>query len=290
MTKSITPSGSSASNRLILGGAAFAASATAALAIPTYSGPLALSIDGTVTTSRGYAQLFNIFSGDHTEISPDTTEKPSDATYTKPGTLLIITNSQLDTDSSGGAFTPGLLGTSSDSNVGGPSYGTAFPVLTPGGLIAGTGLSTTISMASFPSDAGHSTAITASLGQSYTVTDDPSTYNTWLAGASAPFFAPFAMSYSENSSTMTTITLGYLELFYDAPSVSLTLLSYGYETFDAADAETASIVTPDSFTEFTPPADFVMGSIPEPSSYALGAALLAGSVALLRRRRAPAAA
>lgn len=73
-----------------------------------------------------------------------------------------------------------------------------------------------------------------------------------------------------------TPLFGWAELAFQQSAASVALLRYGYEDSGAA------IQTPSELTPYDAP-------IPEPASAALGAALAAGSLALLRRRRGVAA-
>lgn len=272
MTTSFAPR--SNRDRLLRGSAALAGTATAALAAPvTVVFDTPLVTDATVTTPTPQVYALNIFSGQTAGLNIDDT--PPFDTET-PGIFVIGTFGVLD----GGTkplFAPVVVG-SSGTLADTTPYGTSF-ITTEGGklsLLVPVDHATEISQSLF--ELAPATNSGGFVGLPYLLTpEDAGTYNTWLTGDSVQFYVPF------NAVNGTDSRYGYLELAYDAPSVSLALLSYGY------DDEGNPITTPSSFTPYTPQDDFVMAPIPEPSSCALGAALLAGSVALYRRRAAVAA-
>lgn len=280
MNDSIQNPPSSASKRLTLGGAALAASASAAFALPTavvLDNPLV--VDGTLTTAAPRGYVFNIFDGANAALN---NEGP-DESFNRAGSFQILSLGNLDDPSK--PFFGGIVGGFNDGNT-----RTTFSLLHDGEgggkPNPSVGASTLIGSNNFLEP--YSAEYHAPAGSDfYAITDDPSSYNAWLTGSTFQYFMPFSITTGETLDeefSFTEVTYGYLEIAYHAPSVSIALLSYGFETF-AINDEFASITTPGEFTAYTPPADFVMTPIPEPSSFALGAALVAGSTALLRRRR-----
>ena len=265
-------------DRLIRGGAALAGTATAALAAPvTVVLETPMVTDATATTVAPQIYALNIFSGQSIGLNADE-EPPFD--IGQPGTLIFGTVGVLDGAAEGGmkpVFAPIVAGSS--GIIDDTPFGTTFATVDGSKLsiVIPVGSTTEISQSLF--DLAPAIGEGGLAGAPYILTpDDAETYNTWLEGESAQFYIPF------NAISGATAHYGYLELAYDAPSVSLALLSYGY------DDEGNPITTPSEFTPYTPPEDFVMTPIPEPASCATGAALLAGSVALFRRRRATVAA
>lgn len=260
--------------RLAMGGVAFATSTTAALAAPTtVTLETPFVMDGTVTTTTPNAYVFNIFSGINGNSDSD---KPEG--INAPGSFIIGSAGSLDDPDSGKpAFLPILMGYTNDDVENGPVFQTLISTASEGPFTNGLATGETFDFSLF----AEGTAGSQTLAGLPYILDGAESYNAWLEGGGGQAFVPFAIMSCECGDEF---TMGYLEIAYDAPSVSLALLSYGYETFTDPEAP-ASITTPEAFTPYTPPEDFVMAPIPEPATAGALAALVAGSTALLRRRR-----
>jgi hypothetical protein len=106
-------------------------------------------------------------------------------------------------------------------------------------------------------------------------TNGASLHSDWIGEGTTQGFVGF--SYTTNVDVevdfSTTTLYGWAEFAYDSPSDTLALLSFGFNT------EGNSAFTPDTLTNYNAPA-----AIPEPASFGLAAAMLAGSAALGRRR------
>ncbi|MFH1497694.1 MAG: hypothetical protein ABII82_07690 [Verrucomicrobiota bacterium] len=100
-------------------------------------------------------------------------------------------------------------------------------------------------------------------------------HSDWIGEGTTQGFVGF--SYTTNVDVevdfSTTTLFGWAEFAYDSPSDTLALLSFGFNT------EGNSVFTPETLTNYTAPS-----AIPEPASFGLAAAMLAGSAALGRRR------
>lgn len=253
-------------NGLFRGGAALAATATAALAAPvTVVLETPYITDATITTPDEAVYALNVFTREHQAIGPSSGEPP--LSFNQAGSIVFGSFGLLDDpEASKPAFAPFVAG-ARESVDGVEIYSTVFAGSTgeKGELLTRLGTSSLISGETFSA-----TTDVGTTGTPYLL-EDPSAYNLWLSGESDQFFIPFNVISGASS------TYGWLEFVMDAPSVSLALLAYGY------DDEGNSIATPEDFTDYTPPEAFV---IPEPSAYSVTAALVAGSVALYRRRRA----
>jgi hypothetical protein len=262
-TATALPAFSTRTTRFAIGGTALAASATAAFAAPfTHVFDTPVLTDATITTATaqlatvdittGGAQYFNL-GGPGSEL-------------TAPSQLAMGFIGTVDGGGTKPLAFPIVIG--EGQHGASPDEVNAFRFLhtvdPSGQLVQLLGVDTPITAETFASDTGP----TVPGGFLIDVLDETGTQPTTQG------FAAF----SYLSGVAADPIYGWLEFASDLPSLSFTLLAYGF------DDTGVPVTTPSAFTPYTAPAPV---SIPEPSAAALGAALAAGSAALLRRRRAP---
>lgn len=261
-TATALPAASTRTTRFAIGGTALAASATAAFAAPfTHVFDTPVLTDATITTATTQFAVVDITTaGTHYFNQGDTEPEMSLPSQVVLGFIGTV-------DGGGGkplpfpiVVGPGLHGTSPDEVN---AYQFLHTVDDSGQLLRLLGVDTPISADTFASDTGPTTAG----GLLIDVLE---------MGGTQPTTQGFA-AFSYLSGVAADPIYGWFEFASDAPSLSFALLAYGY------DDTGAPITTPSVFTPYTAPAPV---AIPEPSAAALGAALAAGSAALLRRRRA----
>ncbi len=261
-TATALPSSSTRTVRFAVGGAGLAASA--AFAAPfTHVFDTPVLTDATITTATTQLAAVDLATGGVQYFNgSDPGPEPTLPSHLMMGFIANV-------DGGGGkplpfpiVVGPGQHGTSPDEVN---AYQFLHTVDASGQLLQLLGVDTPISADTFASDTGPTTPG----GFLIDVLD---------MGGTQPTTQGFA-AFSYLSGATAAPTYGWLEFASDVPSLSFALLAYGY------DDTGVPITTPSAFTPYTAPAPV---AIPEPSAAALGAALAAGSVALLRRRRATA--
>lgn len=245
--------------RFALGGASLAACATAHAGAPglvTYVLDTPLITDATITTGFHQFATLDIATG-----NTATFDASEGSEITSSSTLVVGFIGTIDGSDTKPIAYPLVIGPGTHGVD--PDQVNAFQILhtadSSGQIVARFGVSTEISASAFATDVAPETPGGFLLDETYGfVTGQGFVAFSYITGAGLdPIY-------------------GWMEYASDAPSLSLAILAYGF------DPTGATITTPDTLTPYTAPAAV---AIPEPSAAALGAALAAGSVALLQRRR-----
>jgi len=261
-TATALPASSTRTTRFAIGGTALAASATAAFAAPfTHVFDTPVLTDATITTATKQFAVVDITTAGTQYFNQSDTEPD----ISLPSQLIMGFMGTVDGGGTKPLAFPIVIG--EGQHGASPDEVNAFRFLhtdESGQLVQLLGVDTPITAETFASDTGP----TVPGGFLIDVLDETGTQPTTQG------FAAF----SYLSGVAADPIYGWLEFASDLPSLSFALLAYGF------DDTGVPITTPSAFTPYTAPAPV---SIPEPSAAALGAALAAGSAALLRRRRAP---